>query len=142
MKNTQDTQRGILSMYSRFWMSVLFLFVLDEVLRFRVFCTSVVQVVEQMNKKVDLTRLKELPTVRVAHFSSKAPTYKTPSIVFFFQSGRSDRKRLKISTKRFRKVNNFRRSSLSFFDNFIRNTKISAFFCPVHFLKLLILWIF
>ena len=27
-----------------------------------------------MNKKVDLTRLKKLRTVRVGHFSSKAPT--------------------------------------------------------------------
>ena len=27
-----------------------------------------------MNKKVDLTRIKKLPTVRVGHFSSKAPT--------------------------------------------------------------------
>ena len=27
-----------------------------------------------MNKKVDLKRIKRLPTVRVGHFSSKAPT--------------------------------------------------------------------
>ena len=35
----------------------------------RVFLTSAVHVVEQMNKKVvDLTRLKKLPTVGVGHF--------------------------------------------------------------------------
>ena len=41
------------------------------------FRTSVVQVVEQMNKKVDHTRLKKRPTVRVGHFSSKAPNKNT-----------------------------------------------------------------
>ena len=37
------------------------------------FCTSVVQV-EQMNKKVDLTRIEKLPTAGVGHFPQKAPT--------------------------------------------------------------------
>ena len=45
----QDIQR-ILSMFSRFWASVLFPFVLDEVLRFRVLNLRS-SVVEQMNKK-------------------------------------------------------------------------------------------
>ena len=40
----------------------------------RMFGTSIVQVVEQMNRKVDLTRLNKLRTVRVGHFSSKATT--------------------------------------------------------------------
>ena len=44
------------------------------------FWTSVVQV-EQMNNNVDLTRLKTLPTVRVGHFSSKAPTEKSKGTV-------------------------------------------------------------
>ena len=58
-------------------MSVLFLFfVFDELLRFRVFRTSV-QVVEQINKKVGDTRLRKLPTVRLGLFSLKAPTKNT-----------------------------------------------------------------
>ena len=36
-ENHQDRQRGILGIFPRFWMSVLFLFVSDEVLKFRVF---------------------------------------------------------------------------------------------------------
>ena len=59
---------------------LFFLFALDALLRFRLLWTSVVQVVEQMNKKVDLARLKQLPTVRVGHFSSKAPTKKTTKV--------------------------------------------------------------
>ena len=56
---------GILSVFSRFWTSVLFfLFVLDALLRLELLRFDVV---EQMNKKVDLTRLKKLPTVRVGH---------------------------------------------------------------------------
>ena len=56
---------GILSVFSRFWTSVLFfLFVSDALLRLELLRFDVV---EQMNKKVDLTRLKKLPTVRVGH---------------------------------------------------------------------------
>ena len=52
-------------MFSRFWTSVLFfLSVLDALLRLELLRFDVV---EQMNKKVDLTRLKKLPTVRVGH---------------------------------------------------------------------------
>ena len=52
---------GILSVISRFWTSVLFfLFVLDALLRFELLRF---EVVEQMNKKVDLTRQKKLPTL-------------------------------------------------------------------------------
>ena len=66
---------GILSVISRFWMSVLFLlFVLDAFLRFELLRFDVV---EQINKKLDLTRLKKLPTVRVGHiFYKNAPTKK------------------------------------------------------------------
>ena len=57
--------RGILSVISRFWTSVLFLlFVLDAPLRFELLRFDFV---EQMNKKVDLTRLKKLPTVKFGH---------------------------------------------------------------------------
>ena len=61
-KNRKNTK---IRMFSRFWTS--FFFVLDEVPKFRVFLnlSSSVQVVEQMNKKVELARLKTLPTVRV-----------------------------------------------------------------------------
>ena len=64
---------GILSVISRFWTSVLFLlFVLDALLRFELLRFEIVKllrfdVVVQMNKKVDITRLKQLPTVRVGH---------------------------------------------------------------------------
>ena len=59
---------GILSVISRFWTCVLFfLFVMDALLRLELRF----DVVEQMNKKVDLTRLKKLPTVRVGTFSTK-----------------------------------------------------------------------
>ena len=57
-------------MLSRFWTSVLFLFVSDH-LRFRVFLTSVVQVVEQMNKKLELKRLK------TTHCKSRALFFKS-----------------------------------------------------------------
>ena len=54
-------------MFSRFWTSVLFFF--------RVGRASEVRFVEQMNKKVDLSRLKKLPTVRVGlGFYLNAPT--------------------------------------------------------------------
>ena len=49
-----DSQRGILCVIE--FLDVGFVY-FGEVLRFRVFRTSVVEVVEQMNK-VDLTRLK------------------------------------------------------------------------------------
>ena len=53
-------------MFSRFWTSVFFYsFGFGRASEVWVFRTSVVQVVEQMNKKVDLTRLKKLPTVIV-----------------------------------------------------------------------------
>ena len=44
-----------------------FLFRFGRASEVRVFWTSIFQFVEQMNKKVDLTRLKKLPTVRVGH---------------------------------------------------------------------------
>ena len=48
------------------------------------FGTSIVQVVEQMNKKVDLTRLKKLPTVRVGHiFYYNAPSKKDKTLAVF-----------------------------------------------------------
>ena len=52
---------GILSVISRFWTSVLFLFVLDALLRLELLRLELLRfdVVEQMNKKVDLTRLKK-----------------------------------------------------------------------------------
>ena len=56
---------GILSVFSRFWTSVLFfLFVLDALLRLELLRFDVV---EQMNKKVDLTRLK-----KTSHCKSRA----------------------------------------------------------------------
>ena len=55
-------------MISRFWTCVLFLlFVLDALLMFDLLRFDVN---EQVNKKVDLTRLK-LPTVSRAHFLLK-----------------------------------------------------------------------
>ena len=44
--------------------------------------TSVVQddVVEQMNKKVELTHLKKLPTVRVGHISYTNPPTKNEQL--------------------------------------------------------------
>ena len=54
VKNTETAKGEIFSIFRGF---VSFCF--GEVLRFRAFWTSVVQVVEQMNKKVDLTRLKK-----------------------------------------------------------------------------------
>ena len=58
-------------MFSRLWTSVLFfLFVLDALLRFELLRFEVVfrfEVVEQMNKKVELSCLKKLPTVIVGH---------------------------------------------------------------------------
>ena len=58
---SEEHQREILSMFSRFWTS-MFLF-RTRSWRFEYVWTSVVQVdvVEQMNKKVDLTRLKNNP---------------------------------------------------------------------------------
>ena len=62
----QDSQRGILSMFDVF-------VVLD--VGFVSLCFGRgSEVVEQMIKKVELTRLKKLHTVRVGHFFSKAPT--------------------------------------------------------------------
>ena len=61
---------GILSVFSRFWTSVLFfLSVLDALLRLELWRFDVV---EQMNKKVDLTRLK-----KTTHFSTKMRRLKT-----------------------------------------------------------------
>ena len=57
-------------MFSRLWTSVLFfLFVLDALLRLELLRFELLrfEVVEQMNKKVDLTCLKKLPTVIVGH---------------------------------------------------------------------------
>ena len=53
----------------------------------------VVQFVEQMNNKVDLTRLK-LPTVRVGHFSLKAQIKNRKSMEYFqkFSSSALSRK--------------------------------------------------
>ena len=65
---------GILSVISGFWTYVLFLlFVLCALLRFELLRFDVV---EQMNKKVDFTRLKKLPTVIVGHIFYNAPTQK------------------------------------------------------------------
>ena len=56
---------GIFSVISRLWTSVLFfLFVLDALLMLKLLRF---EVVEQMNKKVDLSCLKKLPTVIVGH---------------------------------------------------------------------------
>ena len=56
-------QGGILSVLSRFWACfVFFSFRFGCGLRFECF-----EIVEQMNKKGDFTRLKKLPTVRVGH---------------------------------------------------------------------------
>ena len=55
----QDSQRGILSMFARFWASVLlFIFVLDELLRFECFEPPKFKL---LNNEVDLTRLKNYP---------------------------------------------------------------------------------
>ena len=61
---------GILSVFSRFWTSVLFfLFALDALLRLELLRFDVV---EQMNKKVDLTRLKKTTHCKSrAHFLLK-----------------------------------------------------------------------
>ena len=60
--------RGILSVFSRSWTCFVFSFRFGRASEVRVFWTSIVQVVEQMNKKVDLTRVKKtLPTVRVGY---------------------------------------------------------------------------
>ena len=45
------------------------------------FLTSVVQV-QQVNKNVDLTRIKKLPTVRVGHFSPKRNAQNIYSLKF------------------------------------------------------------
>ena len=76
VKNTKIAKWGILSMFYVFEvLDVGFVsFCFGRGSEVRVFETSVVQVVDKMNKKVDLTRLKKLPTVRVGHFSLKAPT--------------------------------------------------------------------
>ena len=58
-----EMKSGIFSVFSRLWTSVLFfLFVLDALLRF-----EVVEVVEQMNKKVDFSCLK-----KTTHCNSRA----------------------------------------------------------------------
>ena len=46
-------------MFSRFWTCFIFSFRFGRGSEVRVFWTFIVQVVEQMNKKVDLTRLKQ-----------------------------------------------------------------------------------
>ena len=66
---SEKHQKGILSVFSVFEVrDVGFCFARGSGVS-RMFCTAVVQVevVEQMNKKVDFKRLKKLPTVRVGH---------------------------------------------------------------------------